>query len=950
MKLKYIFISLIFIINIISPCFNIKVSAYDADDKIIFENHELYSEYYSRYSEYEKPESRTVINACDYYSISDGNFKKDSFEGRDNVLIWNSISGSVSYRADISESGIYSVCLSYCAMESSLSECEISVMIDGKIPYDAASSVILSKTWEKSEPDSYDIYGNQVHPSLNQKIMWKNTYLMNTDGIFCDPLIFYLGKGSHTITISSEKAYFALEKIIIQNPENYPDYSQYSEYADITSVSGVLERTEGENAAYTSDSVLCASYDRNDYMCSPSDAVKTVFNTLGRDVWNKSMQSVTWETDIKKDGWYKIGIRYRQNEMRGICSHRRIYIDGEVPFSEFDCVSFPYTSEWNLLVPSDNDNSELYIHLTAGKHTLTLEAVSGETGEAIRSVDSIVNQLNEYYQKIIMITGTNPDKYTDYYVHEKIPELSDKFSEFSAELRQIQSDVEKLSGVKGSEASQLEKMYVILDKCIEKPLKIPEYVSQIKDNISALSSWSRTFRQQPLEIDYIEIASSDMDFSQYKGNFFKSLIFRIKAFIGSFFTDYSILSDNKGDDVLDIWVCSGRDQTQIIKELADSDFTEKYGITVNVNLVQGTILEACMSGDTPDAALFLGGEFPVTLAVRDLAVCLSDFDDYEEISERFHENADIQYTYQGGVYALPLSQSWAMMFYRKDILSGLGFDYPPQTWQELIDMLPELQRNHMSAGLVLPSSDISPATETGHTYAALLMQNGLSYYNEDMTASDFNSTKAMQLFEYWTDMYTEYGLEQSYDAFSRFRTGEYPIVIQDYSFSGQLEYNAPEINGLWDFTYIPGTEISGTVSHAENSSGSGAVIFSDSDKKDNAWLFLKWFTSDEIQSDYAQRTESISGRLGRFTPANTKALENMPVSGHELEKLMKQREQLSEIPVIPASYAVTRNIMNAFRDTVNNKNNPYSTLMQYTNEINDEISRKNHNISKAVKP
>ena len=70
----------------------------------------------------------------------------------------------------------------------------------------------------------------------------------------------------------------------------------------------------------------------------------------------------------------------------------------------------------------------------------------------------------------------------------------------------------------------------------------------------------------------------------------------------------------------------------------------------------------------------------------------------------------------------------------------------------------------------------------------------------------------------------------------------------------------------------------------------------------------------------------------------------MPWSEHELEKLMNQREQLSEIPVIPASYAVTRNIMNAFRDAVNNGNNPYSTLMQYNNEINDEISRKNRKV------
>ena len=314
---------------------------------------------------------------------------------------------------------------------------------------------------------------------------------------------------------------------------------------------------------------------------------------------------------------------------------------------------------------------------------------------------------------------------------------------------------------------------------------------------------------------------------------------------------------------------------------------------------------------------------------------------YEEVAERFSEKAMTHYTYGGGVCGIPISQNFPMMFFRSDILSELGYDHPPETWDELRDMLPAVQRNYMSVGLVLPPANISPATEAGHTYAMLLLQNGLSYYNSDMTSSALDETSAVQAFEQWTDFYTQYGFEQTYDAFSRFRTGEYPIVIADYSFANQLEAAASEIKGLWEFCPVPATaREDGSLSHAANSVGAGAVIFESSDKKQEAWEFVKWFTSAEIQTEFGIRSEGILGRMGRFSTANTEALAQLGWSSDELERLLAQQSELEEIPVTPASYAVTRNIMNAFREVVNEGENPRDTLLRYNMDINEEIKRK----------
>ena len=242
---------------------------------------------------------------------------------------------------------------------------------------------------------------------------------------------------------------------------------------------------------------------------------------------------------------------------------------------------------------------------------------------------------------------------------------------------------------------------------------------------------------------------------------------------------------------------------------------------------------------------------------------------------------------------------------------------------------------------------VSAITEPGNTFAMLLLQQGLNYYNEEQTATTFDSQEAINAFDTWTKFYTTYSFQQTYDAFSRFRMGDMPVVIQNYTFFNQLSVAAPEIKGCWGFQPVPGTkQADGTINHAANSNGSGAVIFSKVKNKEDAWKYISWFTDTETQVEYASQIEGLMGIMGRFDTANTEALQRLSWSKDELERLNAQRSQLTEIPIIPASYAVTRNIMNAFRETVNEGENPRDTLIWYNRDINDEIERKRREMEK----
>jgi len=936
------------------------------EDAPLFVAQKSYGTYYDTYAGAHRPACDIMVQGHAYTQLTSDTLDAVSVgsygeqygeEARNNILIWNAADGSVSYRVDVPETGVYCMELSYLPIPSHMADVELSIRIDGEIPYDTASRATLNKVYVNDGELRYDSKGNQMRPSQKQTGKWCNTLLKDVDGLFNDPLIFYLEEGTHTVTLDIVKGYFALEYFKFCNPAPLPTYEAYAGQVeaavDRDNTPSTLLRIEGEDAVYKSAATLYPTTDNASYLASPSNPAKTVYNTIGKDNWTKALQTITWEIPAQpEDGWYKIGLKARQSTMRGFYSNRRMYVDGEVLCEEMNQLKCHYDTDWQVITPQTADGEALYVYLTGGQpHTVSLEVIPGEIGESMRVLDDAVLEINTYYRKLLMITGPNPDQYTDYYVHEKIPELLDTFQRLSDDLKRIRQDIETLAGSKGSEAAALERMYLVLDSCVEEPIKIPRYQSQLKDNITALSAWMHDYRGQPLEVDYLEIASADREFSSVKEQLLPSLQYGWQRFYSSFFEDYTTLTEDTGEEAINVWVSLGRDQALVVKSLVDSEFAPEHDANIAVNLVVGGVVEATLAGKGPDVALYLGGEFPVNLAARNLLVDLTEFDDYDEVAERFHEQATVAYQYDGGVYGVPLTQSWAMQFYRKDILSELGYAAPPETWEDIIDMLPALQRNYMYVGLVLPAANVSAATESGHTFASLLLQQGMHYYNPMQTATTFDSVEAVQAFEQWTDLYTKYGFEQSYDAFSRFRTGEYPIVVSDYSFFNQLTVASPEIKGLWDFTMIPGTmREDGSISHAVNSTSSGAVIFDKCKDKEGAWEFLKWFTSAEVQTEFGTQIEGLLGQLGRYTPANTQALQQLSWSKKEQETLLAAHSELQEIPIIPASYAVTRNIVNAFRETVNEHENPRDTLLWYNRDINTEITRKRENLGLAADP
>lgn len=640
---------------------------------------------------------------------------------------------------------------------------------------------------------------------------------------------------------------------------------------------------------------------------------------------------------------YEIAVKYKQSIKQGVTVVRALQIDGETPFEEARELRFYYENDWQIAKLGSGEEPYLF-YLTEGTHSLTMKVELGsELSEILDDADDCIFELNRAYRQLLMVIGSQPDMMRDYQLDKKTPEALKILTEQYEAISDLAERVEAYAnGSKGSQSAALDNLIVQLETMSRKPETIPKYWSSFKDNIISLGSWSLSMKEQPLQIDYLLVQRPGSELPGAKANFLEKAEHEFKAFAASFTEDYESIGDVYEGDPLTIWLLadaasvssasgSGRDQATVLKNLIDNYFVQQTGIPANVKLVnKDNLLSATLAGEGPDVALGVAGKEPVNYALRHAAADLTQFSDFDEVKGRFMDGALDMFRYRDGVYALPQTTSFQMLFYRADILDELGLEVPT-TWDEFYECLAVIQKSNMNVGTVPDYT----------SYGMFLYQYGGSYYKGDGTASGLDTEAAVGAFSQWSGNYADYKMPVTYDFANRFRTGEMPLAIADYTSYSYLSVFAPEIKGLWGFTLVPGHEDGeGNVNHSVIAGQTASIILDTSEHKTEAWEFLKWWTSEETQTDYCIEVENILGVAGRVATSNMDALENLPWSGRDMRQLKAQLEWVQVVPEVPGGYFTERHVKNAFYAVYNNKEDPRETLEDYVKTINNEITNK----------
>lgn len=849
----------------------------------------------------------------------------------DNKIIFGKENSSATFKVYIKETGLYNLFVEYSSVVDLGKAMQVGIKVNGEYPYDEASRVNLEQVWIddlsdntvfKSGADGNDILPNTIQ--LDTKI---NSYLFDNEGFYSTPLMFFLEAGENQITLNSNGDAFILYTIALTAPVKYLSYDEYK--ANNKSLSnnvneGYLYKIQAEHPTKKSDSSLYAAVDRSDPNIEPMSSFGNKRNIIGTNNWKNPGQYLEWEFDAPESGYYKLGFKYRQNTNRGLYNLRKLYIDGEVPFSEALSLKFEYTDGFEIMTPG-NEAEDYMFYLKKGKHTIRLEVTLGENSSVLRTVDNQRLQLSNLVQRIMMITSVKPDLYRDYYLEDQIPTMVDELKNIADILLKQMDGYEKSTGQKSTNATTLEESAEQLYEFAEKTYLIPEKLSTLSGIVSNLATWINGQKDQLLELDYIVVSSVGNKMPDAEASFIKKLWHEIKMTIYSFTSDYSISSDDKNS--IEVWMSGGRDQRDILKELINSSELE---FDVQLKLVTASVTNAIMAGIGPDVVLKLGRTEPVNLGMRGALEPLNKFTGFDELKKQYSKEAFVPYTLEGNIYAVPITEMFDVMFIRTDVFENLGLEIPG-TWDEFFSTVRILQQNKMEAGL--PTN----------LFATLLYQKGGSYFNNDMTALNFNNDTAFSTFEKWVKLYTEQSFSLFKSDYNRFRSGEMPMMISPYSLYNQIYAAAPEIRNDWEMCLIPGTlKDDGSVdrTNVADMTGTVSVILADSKNKENAWNFVKWWSDYKTQSAYGKRIEYIMGVAGRYTPSNCEAFKQLAWSSREMNVLLSQWETVRQIPEVPGGYYVTRNMDNAFRACTTRNVDIKETFSYWMNETDKEITRK----------
>ncbi|WP_199614234.1 extracellular solute-binding protein [Paenibacillus alkalitolerans] len=909
-----------------------------------------FSDYIAQYENASLPDREIVVEASDYSGIEGEGFETlNNYEGQEGVSLKTGEQGSAEWTVTVPESGLYHISILYFPIEGKSSSIERSLLIDGEVPFEEAAYLQFDRIWDNElDQVKRDNRGNDLRPQQIEKPEWREAMFKDFEGYYEQPFQFYFTAGTHKISLVSQR-----EPMVIRNlklfqykpPASYEETLKRYQAEGLNEAKNIMITVQGEDAIAKSSPTLYPQSERTSSAVYPYSPSMIRVNTIGGYNWRIPGQWIEWEFEVPETGLYKIGMKTQQNFVRGIYSTRRLTIDGKVPFKEMERVPFRFNNNYRLDVMG---GAEPYLFiLEKGKHILRLEASLGEFAPLIREVEESLFNLNAMYRKILMITGSSPDEFRDYRVEKQIPNLLETFAAESKRLKDVSAELRRLSGGSGDSEALLKTMAIQLDEMIENPDTIPRRLTAYKTNTGGLGTWLLKTREMPLEIDAIYVASPDKNLPNDGMGFFAKLRHEIVTFMYSFFIDYNQIgnvSDGSGERSVTVWIGSGRDQANTLKAMIDETFTPETGINVNLKLVQmQTLLPATLAGQGPDVAMQIGNDIPVNYAMRNAAEDLTRFSDFEEVAKRFRPSALVPYTYENGVYALPETQTFNMLFYRKDVLNELGLSVP-ETWEDVANIFAVLNKNHMEFGLPLvlqpsyPGENIPPNS----VYAMLLMQNGGQFYRNGGKESDLDSRIGIETFKAWTEFYTDYKLEREFDFPNRFRTGQMPIGIADYTTYNQLSVFAPEIRGMWGFAPVPGTkQPDGTIRREVPGGGSGTLMLQGAKDKDAAWEFMKWWTSEQIQTKFGREMESLMGAAARYPTANIKALDSLPWPVADYENLRAQFEWVRGIPEVPGGYFTGRHLLNAFyKVVVNAKTEPREAIVDYTQYIQEEIRAK----------
>lgn len=831
-------------------------------------------------------------------------------------------SGEVTVTAP--EDAQYEIWLSYINTTTSTLPTEMTVTIDGEVRCAEMQRVKMDSLWVDDGVFPTDRYGNEIATTPYQAEGVLEGAVYDSTYRTAEPLLFELTAGTHTLNFSVQDGGLDLYAVTLKAPVQVPEKQTGDASGDAIIV------IEAEQIAARNESSIRGAGEFNARLSPYSNDVRKV-NFLDGASFDEAGDRVTWNFTVEERGWYYLGAYYRQSARADFPTYVDIYVDGAIPHAGAQRVAFDYTTSFKTMQAMAGEEP-LTLYLEKGEHTLTFCINAAHLTPIYETIDVLLDEINDLSNDVkSLMGGATADAYRTYNMLKNFPDLVERLEGWA---KQCSDSVEYAkqfsSNNSGAAFSSMTLSADQLSRLAKEPENLPRRMSEFS---TGSNSAARMLAQQltdmavnDLSIDQIYLYQADATLPK-KANWLQSTWAGIERFFTSFVKeDYSAGAatestwvDDNGEEqpVIQVWMGRSRQYVETLQNMIDTQFTPETGIKVNLSLMPDAnkLVLANAAGTAPDVVLSLQYVVPSYLNIRGALYDLTQFEDFGEIAQRFSTGLFIPYTLKDGVYAMPETVNFWVMFYRKDILESLQIEVP-NSMDEVKLILPELQRRSMNfyfptAGMV--GTKVFPGT------LPLILQAGGSIYDTTIGDTTLDSEVSLNGFRELTELFTVYNMPTDVPSpgfYQQFRDGTLPIGVADLSTYNLLLNAAPELDGLWDIALFPGlTDENGEVQRWTTGGAETMAIMSaaeEHDRLDESWTFLKWWSSAEVQSQFGNLLQSTYGSEYIWPTANTEAFAELPLRSSHKKVIIEQMEWMTEAPWVLGTYMLERELSNAF--------------------------------------
>lgn len=842
-----------------------------------------------------------------------------------------SLEQSANIQVPAAESGLYAIGFDYKCTGDNILQTSISMKVNGEIPYQELGHLFFADTWKSGEVQ-HDRYQNESIAMPEKVSEWRFTYLRDTSFLQNAPLLVYLEQGLNELELSANEGSVVIGNVYLASAESLEVPKDQEGAAEGTKYIEI----EAEDMDYRSlvNIRTEASFDAS---VTPYDPYVRRQNVIAENSYRVGGTGMDYMVTVEEDGYYYFAFDYMQSEKDNFSVYRNLYIDGQIPSASYENIAFPYTRKYQ------RNKIEVPVYLTAGEHRLTLEVSLEPYGDAVTIIGGIVGQINDLSLSINKIIGGNNNKYRDFDLEEYGLNIEMDLNEWADMLEQVYLAIAEGDkyGTENGQIKLLDTAVKNLRKLAARPNELPQNINQFSYGDSSVRQYLSTVSENlsfgDMSLDKIYIYQKGAQLPKRKGALEKAVL-NIEHVLASFVQDDYVPEYNQGD-ALEVWVNRPRQYLEMIQRMVDTDFTEKTGIKVNLSIVpdQQKLILANASGKSPDTAIGIGSGFVYDLALRNALVDLRQFDNFKEVGRRFAPGMLIPGACDDGIYAIPETFNFYVLFYRTDVLEKLNLQVP-DNMDEVRKLLPELSR----MGLEYYTHAAAPVKTSFAVTAPFVLQNGGAIFAEDGLRVRLDTEEVIGGLKILTENFTVYDMDyEILNFYQSFRDGRTPIGVSEYGTYNLLTNAAPELNGCWDIALYPGiVREDGTVDRSTSGAGESCVIFDSSEKQEQAWAFLDWWMSDEVQKEFSVTLQSTLGNEYMWNSANVNAIAAAPWSAKHKAVILEQIGWTNEIAKVPGSYMIERELGNIVVNVVTQDVSLRTAIDNAQKRINAEFSRK----------